>query len=184
MFFWARKFPVTVVQSTANNGEMHGHLQTKGEWALHMNGRGQMGETQHWGSTLWSPQRKLCFMSMAPTWSKILKNNQLPGDSWRWQTGNGRSSHCCWPPLAQEARSHWWATRGGKLFVAQGWGNGRRQARWAPLWFDVYSAAPYTLLQIKPHIAPDFSVAFCLRPHEAFAARMKITMFTCRQKVF
>jgi len=32
------------------------------------------------------------------------------------------------------------------------------------------------------YIAPDFSTAFCLRPHEAFAARIKITMFTCKEK--
>lgn len=36
-------------------------------------------------------------------------------------------------------------------------------------------------LNIKAHIAPDFSIAFCLRPHEAFAASMKITMFTFRE---
>lgn len=33
----------------------------------------------------------------------------------------------------------------------------------------------------KTYIAPDFSIAFCLRPHEAFAARMKITIFTLRR---
>lgn len=31
-------------------------------------------------------------------------------------------------------------------------------------------------------MAPDFSIAFCLRPHEALAARMKITMFTFRER--
>lgn len=35
----------------------------------------------------------------------------------------------------------------------------------------------------KTYIAPDLSTAFCLRPHEAFAARMKITMFTFRERV-
>lgn len=37
------------------------------------------------------------------------------------------------------------------------------------------------LIVRETYIAPDFSTAFCLRPQEAFAAKIKITMFTFRE---